>query len=547
MSEANEKSLAQKYEQGQSDVSPFITRAKTIANLTIPSLVPIEDEYETSRTLPDTAQSTGARLVKGLASKLLQTLYPTNESSFRMRLSNKTIKEIEDKLAEAGLKEDELKTEKVEAVKEAEKALSKIEKTVLEDIENTGDRGKLNVGFMLLIVHGNYVIEQVREGLRVFGLGNFVVERAPRGDLLQLIIKEKASLAVLKEREPELVESLDIKKLKKSGQLTGEDTIVVYTTQKLDGDKWQVWQEVDGKKIPSSYGTYPKDAPRFIVVAPNRIDGENYARPYAEDYISDLETLEILTRAVREGTVAAAKLLTLVNPTGVTEAQDIADSDNGAVIEGRDADVSFLQTNKGTDFRIASELIDRIERRLARAFLLTESIRRDAERVTAEELRIMALDLETTLGGLYSILGDEKQRPLIMGRLRLLRKEKAIPRLPTAATRVAIITGLEALGRGNDWNRTMQFLTSVKTALGEEGVKRINKNKILELAAMSVQFDPDDVILPEEQVVEMDQQAQAAALMQQATPEMLRQGGQLMAQASAEPQPTEEGEVSNVW
>ena len=45
---------------------------------------------------------------------------------------------------------------------------------------------------------------------------------------------------------------------------------------------------------------------------------------------------------------------------------------------------------------------------------------RSAERVTAEEVRYMAQELETALGGVYSILSQEFQYPfvnLLLGRM----------------------------------------------------------------------------------------------------------------------------------
>ena len=67
---------------------------------------------------------------------------------------------------------------------------------------------------------------------------------------------------------------------------------------------------------------------------------------------------------------------------------------------------------KFNDFRVAQESAQKIEERLAAAFLLNSSVQRDAERVTAEEVRFMAQELESTLGGVYSVLSQEFQLPL---------------------------------------------------------------------------------------------------------------------------------------
>ena len=59
------------------------------------------------------------------------------------------------------------------------------------------------------------------------------------------------------------------------------------------------------------------------------------------------------------------------------------------------------------DFRIAYDTMQRIETRLEHAFLLNASVQRQAERVTAEEIRFMAEALEQSLGGIYDELKDK--------------------------------------------------------------------------------------------------------------------------------------------
>ena len=51
-------------------------------------------------------------------------------------------------------------------------------------------------------------------------------------------------------------------------------------------------------------------------------------------------------------------------------------------------------------------------RRLGAAFLLNTAVTRDAERVTAQEIRMQAQELESSLGGVYSRLANELQLPL---------------------------------------------------------------------------------------------------------------------------------------
>ena len=74
--------------------------------------------------------------------------------------------------------------------------------------------------------------------------------------------------------------------------------------------------------------------------------------------------------------------------------------------------------------------MNRIETRLQFAFLLNSSIQRNAERVTASEIRFMAEDLEQALGGIYSILSQEFQLPFVMRKMAMMEKSKKLPKLP---------------------------------------------------------------------------------------------------------------------
>ena len=73
----------------------------------------------------------------------------------------------------------------------------------------------------------------------------------------------------------------------------------------------------------------------------------------------------------------------------------------------------------------------------------------------------MAEDLEQSLGGIYSILSNEFQLPFVMRKMFMMEKNKKLPALPKTGVRPSIVTGLEALGRGNDKNRLISFLRTL--------------------------------------------------------------------------------------
>ena len=191
----------------------------------------------------------------------------------------------------------------------------------------------------------------------------------------------------------------------------------------------------------------------------------------------------------------------MVSPNGTTRARKLAESPNGAIIEGQAQDVSVLQLNKFADFRIAYDSMNKIEGRLQYAFLLNASVTRDAERVTAEEIRLMAAELESSLGGVYSILSQEFQLPFIMRKLRMMEKTGKLPQLPKNTVQPSIITGLEALGRGNDRNKLISFLSTLAQTLGPQVIEQfVNIPDAIKRLATSEGIDPDGLIKTPEQI-----------------------------------------------
>jgi hypothetical protein len=221
----------------------------------------------------------------------------------------------------------------------------------------------------------------------------------------------------------------------------------------------------------------------------------------------------------------------MVNPNGTTSQQSIAEAANGAIIEGNDQDVTVLQLNKFNDFRVALETATRIEERLAFAFLLNSSIQRGGDRVTAEEIRYMANELEAALGGIYSILSQEMQLPMVTRIMFSMERKKKMPVLPKGTVRPVIVTGIEALGRGNDMTKLQAFFQAA--ALMANLPPEINREDALKRLGTSLGIDMKGLVKSAEQLQAEQQQAQQMAMMQQAMTPVINQGGALLKQNMA--------------
>ena len=514
-------SAKSKYEKYATTREQFLERARECSELTLPFLVPPQESGEHTKYATP-FQGIGARGVNNLASKLLLALLPPQAPFFRMKIDDFKLKELEGDQA--------LKTQ-------IETGLAEIERAVMTDIEISADRVGIFEALKHLIVAGNCCLYVSEEGLRVFPLERYVCKRDPMGNVLEIITKESVGLAALPEDIANAIYSQE-KGVAAPDYGNVESHCEIYTHVCRKKKKWEVFQEVKGIKIPESVGEFPIDKSPYIPLRMSRIAGhqEDYGRSYVENYIGDLKSLEGLTKAIVEGSAAASKVIFLCSPNGTTRASVLANSPNGAIREGSANDVSVLQVGKFADFRIAYDTIARIEQRLSLAFMLNASVQRQAERVTAEEVRFMAEELESSLGGVYSILSQEFQLPYVTRKLQIMEKKKKLPTLPKGIVTPSISTGLEAIGRGNDRNKLVNFLRTLAETLGAEMIQKfVNVDDAIARLATSDGIDVKGLIktkedLQAEQAQQMEQmqmqQAQSAAggMAVAATPEMTKQG-----------------------
>lgn len=488
--ETNGGSVAHRYGQLESEKHSFLMRGRNCAELTIPTLLP-PDGHSSATVYQTPYQAIGARGVNNLASKLLLAILPPNAPFFRLTVDSSDLK---------GIAETEVAKGKVDA------ALAKLERIATQDIENSALRVPIFEALKQLIVAGNALLYMPKEGgMRVFRLDRFVVKRDAMGNLMEIITKETISPSMLPDATRAQMNNGDSKVEHKQVDL------FTYICRK--DKKWYVYQEVEGIKIMGSEGEYPEDNLPWLALRMIRIDGESYGRSYVEEFIGDLKSLEALTKAIVEGSAASAKVLFLVKPNGTTKHRVLAQSPNGAIVTGDANDVSVLQVQKAADFRVAMETMKEIAERLAFAFLLNSAVQRNGERVTAEEIRFMAQELESALGGIYSILSQELQLPLVRLVISKLEKQGKMPKFPKGALKPQVITGMEALGRGQDLNKLAQFLQMLQPLSPQYIAENVNLNDYVDRLAASLGIDTEGLIKSPEQKAQ--EQAQAQQMQQQ--------------------------------
>lgn len=489
--------IKSQYTKMETHRDPYLERARDCAALTLPYLFTDEGDQESLR-FPTPYQSVGARGVNNSSSALTLTMLPPGQPFYRYVVS----------------KEDQEKAKQISptAKSEIEKNLSKNEVNILRHIEADGVRAMSDIAFKQLVTGGNSMIYFPMSGdkPRAVGLQHYVVDRSPNGTLVKAILKETMS----KDAVPD-----DLK-----DYLTEDSKYELFTCQKrIAKDKYLITQEFMGNKVYEK--TVDENEAPFLVLRFFRVDGESYGRSLVDMYYGDLQSLEGLTRSIVEGSGIAAKVVFLVNPNGTTSIKELTSVRNGGFVEGNPEDVIPLQVQKHSDFAVAFQAAKAIEDRLSSAFLLTENVIRNAERVTAEEVRLVSQAIERQLGGMYSLMSQEFQLPLVKKYEARLRKAKKIDNIPDRVE-LAVITGIDALGRGSDLNKIDLFLGGVSQQFGPEAMAQyVNLGEYMRRRATALAVDADGLIRTDEEIQQQQQQAQQMQLTETLGPEAIRQVG----------------------
>jgi len=513
-----QKTAHARYEALKEHREEYLRRARDCSLLTLPAIFP-PDGHTASSILYTPFQAVGADGVNSLASKLLLALLPPGSSFFKLSLDDFVIEKLMQAVGGGQAGED--------ARGEFEAALGKVERAVVNRLEQTGARTTLFEALKQLIIGGNTLLHiQPDSRMRAFKLDSYVVKRDPSGEVLEILTKEcvaktalRGEVLALANTESDESEAEEDKQDKDSPAAT----VDIYTWIRLVDGMWRVHQELKNKVIPRTQGTYPQDKSAYIPLRFCRIDGEDYGRGRVEEYLGDFASLESLSQTLVEGSAIAAKHVFLVNEAGVTSKKAVTEARNGELVDGDVRDIGVLRVEKANDLALAYQTSQTIEERIQKAFMIAQQ--RDAERVTAEEVRAVVQELEQTLGGIYAIMAQELQLPLVNRVMFQMQRKNELPRLPKEAVRPAIVTGLEALGRSSDLAKLEAFVRGLGAEFGPEAVAEyINIGAYAKRKATALQIDLEGLLRSEEEVQQKRQQQEQQAMLQALGPSVLKGG-----------------------
>lgn len=479
-----------------------IDMARIMSELTIPSVFP-PDGYKPGDDLPGNNQSIGAQCVNNLASNLMFMAFPPGQPMCRL---DPIVHKMQAEIAA-----------NPELYANTQLALSQLE------IQHRKKAATIPlatawVGYMkALLVGGNALWKHITLESPTYALPDrYVVRRDKSGHPLLTIHEEPTALSTL---DDDIVELL----LRENEGLNETDEwdreARIYSVCMLDGPvetgSWLFWQETEkgtlipGSEVETDYNDVPM-WPGWLIP----VYGESWGRSYCEEYRGDLFTVEAGSSALNDGAAWAAFTLGFVKPGGRTSLRQVQKARNLSWLSGSAEDVTTLRSEKGNDMRFIEGHVARAERRLGVAFLMHLAVRRDGERVTAEEVQHTAQALDKAMGGLYTERAQGDQRRMVTRFIRLHEEaDEQLPVLPDGIVNIEVVTGVDAMGRSIENQQLRELGGELNQTFGPQAAGEVlNRANFATRLAASKGIKPDGLVKTEEQLSTDQQDAQQQAL-----------------------------------
>lgn len=436
------------------DRETMMSRKERLAEVTIPSTLPDKNYKVKNEAMTNGASSLGTQGATNIVNKLMLAMFAPGVSFMKLELATAVKAKF---LEQMQLKDDSLLTD----------VLAEGEREALRVLEQSGSRPALYEGLAALVCVGDVLMDLSDSSVISFiSLRDYAVERNRKGVVLRLIFREITRVQDL-EKEAEMEYRRAIPTCKPM------DKVTVYTTVRLTRGMYRSTLYVDDVELSARHsGKWKSENLPYRALTWRLPIGQDYGVSLAEDYSNDLGTHDIISESMADGAVLASQFRWACNPTGITQPEDVMKGANGDVIPADPKDLSLIFANMGNQLETIMRTEEVYARRLGRGFLLNTAVTRNSERTTAEEVRIQAIELEQSLGGVYSRLAIDMQAPIARWQLKAaninIRGTKIEP---------TIITGLDALSRSAELQRMMGFLSDVSTLASIPAETRLMLNE----------------------------------------------------------------------
>ena len=519
------KTIAQCYAEMDGQRQTKLDRARYSASLTIPQLLPYEG-WDESEEIQLPYSSVGGQGVVSLASKMLSAMLPVDgQPFFRFEPADGSQPDPDTNIYLENL---------------AHQVNRKLQSNNLRDTLFDALQQLIVSGDTLFVMNDDFSFYTIR-------LDQYVVERSPSGDVEKFIYLEFTPDPDHSDDYPGQVSSFT-----DPSSAAPHGFLAVYNELKWDGEKWNFRREIDGQIVET--GSYTVE--NMVPVRWSAVTGEHYGRAKCEELAGDLQSLESYTQSLIESMAASSRFYIGVNPAGMADVDDIMDTPNGGFVGAKPDDIFTVSPSQSMNANIQATqaAVNTMRAEVAKAFLMQGGSIRDAERVTAAEVRMVGAELEQVLGGAFSAIARELLGPVIRRAFFLLIEQGEIdPQLAGqlnegGVLNAEVVTGLQAFSRDTDLSNLMQMGQMVQN-LPPQAQERFNWASYATTLVSSLGFDPRNWVKSDEQMAAEQAQAQEMQMQQQmqeqamatigqaATQDIQQTGGQNIAAAAQQMMP----------
>lgn len=474
----------------------FLTRCERYAAWTLPMIFPPEGIDDSDEMSTD-YQSLGAKLVNSLANKLSLAMFAPSRPFFRLRIAE-SVRQV--------LKEKYKKDDPTIDV-----ALSLTAKEGMQTIERAAARPVIIRGMKQLIITGNTCIYRSKEKgnlrLRTYGLRNYVVQRDVQGNPIELIVRDTSTLGAMP-TQVQHAYRLQYPDAKDDTKVSLYNWCILQPS-----GAWKCKQYIEEIALSGTDSQYKATDFPYAVLVWDLAENRHYGNGLVEQYQGDFHGMTTLNAAYLSGLAEMCRIIHLADPTGDVNVKEFEQALSGDVIAGREKDITTPDLGgKARDYATVQAKLSAIERSLAEAFLYAQAAVRDAERVTAEEVRLIQRELESAFGGIYSQLATDFQAWLAQSILKELK-------LPFEGDITPVlITGIDAMSANGDLENMQLFLNDLAgiATIPPLVQERINMDGIIKVLAGFRQVEFYKFLLDEKEVVAKQQRAIQAQQQMQA-------------------------------
>lgn len=494
-----------------------VNKAEQYAKWTLPQLMPKLTGYKTTARLERDYQSVGALLTNNLASKLCALLFPSSRPFYKIKAGEALLEAAKKK----GIEDTDLAA-----------GLAKMELASCKQLFLNASYAQLIFALKHLIVTGNVLIHRDSDTAKTttYGLRSFVVRRDGRGNMLDCILREYTDFDGL---ELPVQQVLRLAQPSRYADPDNPPPVELYTRIKRSlttkgNPIFTVSQQVDTYDVGTP-GQYPEHLCPWQVPTWSLIAGENYGRGLVEDYAGGFAKLSDVSLAATLYSIQAAKVVNLVAPGQGADVDELQEAECGDYVQGSPDSVT---AHEGGDAKKGEQMQAEIAAefgQLARAFMYKANTR-DAERVTAYELKQDAMEAENALGGAYSSLSAALQVPFAHVLLTEVN-EQALEGLLTGQFKLDIEAGIPALGRQAEVQNlaaAAQDAGGIIPALSQLD-PRIDKGRVMDVILRGQSVDSSTIFFTKDELASQ----QAAVKQEQMGQQQVAQATQLADQQQA--------------